>query len=135
MFHRLIALSFAPFTVVHVNAAYTRMTGLSSIKVLGRPFQELLDDESLIASLRSSSETFSLTNIHEQVLKSKSVSDKPGHLECRVLVSPVGPGLDNITHYMLGLEQISCAQSRSSDDSSTIREISLTEAASMNVMG
>jgi hypothetical protein len=39
---RLVATSSAPYTVVHANAAFARLTGLGSGQILGQPFYELL---------------------------------------------------------------------------------------------
>jgi hypothetical protein len=39
---RLVATSSAPYTVVHANAAFARLSGLGSGQILGQPFYELL---------------------------------------------------------------------------------------------
>jgi hypothetical protein len=41
-FRRVVTLSFSPYIVVHVNTAYTRLTGYSSAKVLGKPLHDYL---------------------------------------------------------------------------------------------
>ena len=43
-------MSFAPFLVVHINPAYTRMTGLTPADILGKPFHEVIEDPSIKAS-------------------------------------------------------------------------------------
>lgn len=42
---RLVTLAFSPYIVVHVNVAYTRLTGFSSAKALGRPLYECLGSQ------------------------------------------------------------------------------------------
>jgi PAS fold len=130
-FRRLVTLSFAPFTVVHVNAAYMRMTGLSSVDTLGRPFHELLEDEVLVAALQSQGEIDSLETIHDQVLQAKTASDKNG-FHCQVTVSPVGPGPQSISHFALELAPV---DSRRTGGSSVGSEPVPSNAFSMVVMG
>lgn len=110
--NRIVTLSFAPFLVVHINPAYTRMTGLTPADILGKPFHEVIEDSSIKASTAKAS---SLTSLHEKVtsfLQSKGHTDANNNKFC-VNVSVVGPepadnhvdNHKNITHYMISLNE------------------------------
>ena len=97
----LVVLGFAPYSVVHVNAAYSRMTGIPSTTALGQPLHEMFSDEAVAASLQSCSTSVSLSNLHLQSIKMNAAKDMP---KCVVRVSPVGSDADSVTHFVLELE-------------------------------
>jgi hypothetical protein len=94
---RVVTTAIAPFVVVHVNAAFTRTTGMSSITALGRPLHELVKEDSAITGLNS------LMNMHNKVLTVRSDSAKKASLARNVTVVPVGPNAENVTHFTLKL--------------------------------
>lgn len=106
---RVITLGVHPFMVVHVNAAFTKMTGMSSVRVLGKSFGELLEDRKLVSILESARDEYanslnmnSVMIVQEQaILKVKSTT-KRTHLSCGVSVSPVG-SWGEVTHLALEL--------------------------------
>lgn len=112
--NRIVTLSFAPFLVVHVNPAYTRVTGLSPADILGKPFHEVIEDAACKVNTAKAS---SLTRLHESVT---SFLHAKGDVEVdnnkfRINVSVVGPepsdhstSLDHkslITHYMISMKE------------------------------
>jgi hypothetical protein len=96
-----VVLGFAPYSVVHVNAAYSRITGIPSTTALGQPLHEIFSDDSVATSLQSKSQAFPLTDLHLRVIKMNAAKDLP---ECIVRVSAVGSDADSVTHYVLELE-------------------------------
>ena len=81
---------------MHVNAAYTRLTGLSSLDLLGRSFGELVD----LDSTHKSGPAYSLEALDGKTLRVKRRS-KEDSLDAPLLVSPVGPDRETITHYVV----------------------------------
>jgi hypothetical protein len=66
-FLSLIALSFKPFVVVHVNGPFTELTGRSSIGLLGKPLHEMLENDPLVtAALQTSCAQFTLASLDGQ---------------------------------------------------------------------
>jgi hypothetical protein len=96
----------APFVVVHVNAAFTRTTGMSSVTALGRPFHELVKEE-------TACQANSLAIIDGKVLTIKSESGKKDALPCKVTVGRVGPNTHTVTHFTLKLEKTNCGDQSS----------------------
>ena len=106
-------MSFAPFLVVHINPAYTRLTGLSPADILGKPFHEVIEDPAYKANTAKAS---SLTSLHE---KATSFCQAKGDVDIsnnfRINVSVVGPEpadrptygdhKNAFTHYMIALEE------------------------------
>lgn len=91
----------APYSVVHVNAAYSRMTGIPSTTALGQPLHELFLDNEVSASLQSNEHTFSLGSLHSKSIKMNSAKDMP---KCVVRVSAVGTDASSVTHFVLEIE-------------------------------
>lgn len=87
----MVTLSFAPFLIIHVNAAYTRMTGIGAKDVLGKPFQDIFKDKRCKAMAGSVS---SLATLHEQ-LTSVSTMRQDKRCNCSLQVSFVGSNDDN----------------------------------------
>lgn len=103
--YRLVTLSFAPFIIVHVNPAYTSLTGLSPSDCLGKPFHDvILQDED-----KKTPASSSLANLHNEV-KTFASSNKQDALKCRVHSSVVCPETDTpekcntVTHFLISLE-------------------------------
>jgi PAS domain-containing protein len=100
LLYRLVALSSAPFTVVHVNGSYTRMTGLSSVHVLGRPLADLMDQPEWLppwppnASSSSSRLHPNFTTVPARTATGKSQV-------VGLVVTPVGADADTVTHLTL----------------------------------
>jgi hypothetical protein len=97
-------MSFAPFSVVHVNAAYINLTGLSSADVVGRPLGELVHDPLVAAALKTTCNSFSLSTLHRQSIRIKSKSCKSTSSKVKVSAVPIGQSDECVTHYMLELE-------------------------------
>lgn len=108
--HRLVTLSFAPFLVVHVNAAYTQLTGIRSADILGKPFCEAIQDPTC---KRTTSQARTLASLNEQVTTFVSPSASNGACTCRIQVSIVGTNetavqpqqQNHTTHFLVSLEQ------------------------------
>jgi PAS domain-containing protein len=141
---RLVTLSFAPFLVVHVNPAYTDMTGISPADILGKPFHEVIEDRTVKAATSKAS---SLTSLHEQVtsLQQGRKTDDDDTKECRIEVAVVGPenkdrtaafDPNSVTHYMISLveEDEPEATTVTDDDSSSEAEASASVTASEAAM-
>ena len=107
-------MSFAPFLVVHVNPAYTRMTGLSPADILGKPFHEVIEDPTCKSN---TAKAYSLTSLHEKVTSfahAKGGADA-NNIQFAINVSVVGPEpadrpaswdhKNAVTHYMIALEE------------------------------
>lgn len=102
-----MTLSFVPFLVIHVNAAYTRMTGVAAKDVLGKPFHDVFKDKRCKALAANVSSLFDLrdqlTSVHSRGQNKRCY--------CRLSVSVVGTEIgneetDSPTHYMIGLEPV-----------------------------
>ena len=104
-----MTLLFAPFLVIHVNAAYARMTGIEARQVLGKPLSDVFKDNRCKSI---ASNVSSLVTMDEQLtsVQSKGQSKRSN---CRLHVSLVGTESDTtiaesepvgITHYMIAVE-------------------------------
>lgn len=110
---RLLVLSFYPFIIVHSNAEFFRLTGLSSAKVTGKPFSDLLtsDSKSLV---KASLSVFSINTVNDIVASIKASDDKKHECIAKVTlvgaesissdashflieICPINPSLDNMT--------------------------------------
>lgn len=80
---RMVVLAFEPFTVIHVNRAYTKMTGVAPSDILGKPFRHALDKGELSDLLLSTGECKSLMDINGRVLRTKATKQ----LQCQMNVS------------------------------------------------
>ncbi|CAB9522981.1 expressed unknown protein [Seminavis robusta] len=99
---RLVTLSFAPFIIIHVNAAYSRMTGLAAKDVLGKAFRDVFKDKRCKAMAAHVS---SLASMHGQLTSISTIrQDKRCH--CSLKVSHVGDPNDKTpaTHCMIALQ-------------------------------
>jgi hypothetical protein len=134
-FYSLIALSFKPFVVVHVNGPFTDLTGQSSIGILGKPLHDMFIQDPLVtAALQTSCQQFTLASLNGQAIKmipsprssdslsdasrstgsggsSRSSSSQRGRQNsaaiCTVRVRPIGQDGESgrITHYLLEVVQ------------------------------
>jgi PAS domain-containing protein len=138
-----VTLSFAPFLVVHVNPAYTDMTGLSPADILGKPFHEVIEERTVKAATAKAS---SLTSLHEHVTRlqlGKKTTDYDTK-ECRIQVAVVFPenkdrsakfDRNSVTHYMISLEEDEPeATTVTDDDSSSEDGASASVTASESAM-
>jgi hypothetical protein len=98
----VVTTNKAPYTVVHVNAAFTRVTGLSSVKTVGRPFQDLVESPLFVDVLKECSKGLTSTVVPNQGFKTKPFVKKP--LVCNVSVSPVGIHVQSTTHLTMELK-------------------------------
>jgi hypothetical protein len=135
-FYSLIALSFKPFVVVHVNGPFTDLTGQSSIGTLGKPLHDMFVQDPLVtAALQTSCQQFTLASLDGQAIKmipsprsSDSLSDASRSTGsgdsprssssqrerqnsasiCTVRVRPIGQDGESgrITHYLLEVVQV-----------------------------
>lgn len=95
---RLVTLSTPPFTIVHVNAAYTRLTGATSCSVLGQPLKTLVNDNNKSFMMENQQQQGvqcedepSLTSLHNDILSFKTNSKHDGESQrCKVTVACVG---------------------------------------------
>ena len=102
----MVTLSFAPFIVVHVNTSYTRLTGFSSAKVLGKPLHECVGGKCK-DWLDASRTTHPIATLHERVSTISSKGNRRN--KCRLNASLVGPQLEGklevdtstVTHYSI----------------------------------
>ena len=116
-----MTLSTAPFTIVHVNAAFTRITGMSSVKTLGRSFGDLIQgykssdyllpsereqQPPLLEILKACAESMSSTVVTGQGIKSRNYtkSSRSGYIPCSINVSPVGTPIQSATHLAMELQ-------------------------------
>jgi hypothetical protein len=98
---------------VQANAAFHRFSGCNNSKILGESLAKLLPEESLVAVLRSSVETGDKVtldgNTFLRLLHAQNSSDRSTDLSSidddsqKVVVSPVGPDSNTITHFSLEL--------------------------------
>lgn len=139
-----MTLSFAPFLVVHVNPAYTDMTGRSPADILGKPFHEVIEDRTVKAATAKAS---SLTSLHEQVtsLQQGRKTADDDTKECLIQVAVVGPenkdrstkfDRNSVTHYMISLveEDEPEATTVTDDDTSSEEGASASVTASEATM-
>ena len=103
LFCSVITLSQAPYTVIHVNATFTKLTGLPSVKALGRPFKDLIENDNMLRILEQSSQTLSSTIVHDQGMKKRTQTKKPEYVPCTISVSPVGSPYQAATHLAMEL--------------------------------
>jgi PAS fold len=98
----LVTLSFAPFLIIHVNPAYTRMTGNGAKDVLGKPFREVFKDKRCKSM---AAQVATLASMHDQLTSVSTIL--PGkRCHCTLKVSLVGEanGTNSpATHCMVAL--------------------------------
>jgi hypothetical protein len=96
-----MTLAASPYTVVHSNAAYGQLTGLSSANILGKPLFNSLGDSNA-PTLASCAES---SSAGKDVLFSILGNDsKP--IECHMKVTPIVSSVHNslkVTHYAVDL--------------------------------
>lgn len=98
---RVIVIAEAPYTLVHCNAAFLEMTGVSSSKVLGHPLVDALDEQTLDFGR-------DFGNLHNQSLHMRCSSSRvpSGNITCRARLSPIGVQLETVTHYSIELDRL-----------------------------
>jgi hypothetical protein len=120
--HRLVTLSFAPFLIVHINSAYTRMTGLSPANVLGKAFHEVIHDKAFKTKAAKAS---SLARLHKETANfvNKKGTDSHGLMMEVAVVKPDGGGKDrkSMTHCVISLQEDAPAQVVAPPSSATIK--------------
>lgn len=161
----LIALSFSPFVVVHVNSPFTRLTGQRSIHVLGRPLHgTFLQDPVISAALQTCCPQFTLGSLDGQAIRmgstsspspsssssdsasasdsSSSSSSSSSHRrskQCTVRVQPIGQEgpSQNITHYLLELVPVGeeIVPGEGADDNDVDNNDGQNAGLCVNVMG
>lgn len=122
--NRLVTLSSAPFTIVHANGAFLRLSEAATGNILGAPLSSILKSE-LNTELPDCMVASSTGDHKKFVFKMKSSSGKP--IESFMKVSPVVPqrsankGVTTVTHYAIELiEQYTSSISHSLDSAPEI---------------
>ena len=102
---RIVTLSEEPFMVVHVNAAFSRMTGLPSIRIQGKELRDLIEGESLLQALSSAFPTLTTSTIRFKRSKTSTwgANSKKNSQSYKVIISPVGAPDESPTHLVIGL--------------------------------
>lgn len=112
---RIVTLSEEPFLVVHVNAAFSRLTSLSSIRIQGKQLRDLIEGEELLEALKTSSNSRTTSTMKLKQCKSypppPSTTKNHNHQPCagiaggtyKVVISPVGSPDEAPTHVVIGL--------------------------------
>ncbi|CAB9522982.1 expressed unknown protein [Seminavis robusta] len=103
---RVVTLSLAPYIVVHVNTAYTRLTGFSSATVLGKPLVDCLSP-SCKDWIKCSVATHPISALHDRVAPIRAKGTNKHDCCCRLQATLVGPQLEgkkevdtsSVTHY------------------------------------
>ena len=93
LFHRLVIQATSPFLAVHANAAYTRLTGIESHAVIGKPISALLELPEALSNAASSAmaplleehnqqliETRDCGNAREQFMEGSAGNNTGGHV-------------------------------------------------------
>jgi PAS domain-containing protein len=134
-FSSIITGATAPFCVVQVNAAFHRLTGLKSEDILGKPILDLMSapDEMLPCSLGQCAITLHATILRHQVFKTATSTKSKQQREQKILVSPVGPQPENITHFRIELRDEDESEEPNTATGGTVL-FSCTDSP-MNVMG
>jgi len=139
---RLVVLSFSPFVVVHVNAAFTKLTRRPSVQVLGKPLHKLFEDPVMVAALQTSCRSFSLRTLNDQAITVRTLNSKSdgSGARCKVHVMPIGQDDSQNTHFSLELENLEVNVNRQPSGDEILRERSgaafaATKSSSMGVMG
>jgi len=106
-YFRVVTLSFAPFIVVHVNTAYIKSTGNSSVDVLGRSLHECIGGKCKNWLDSSREAKHPVAALHDRVSTLTSGGQKLD--QYRLQISLVGPQLEGkklvdkntVTHYSI----------------------------------
>jgi hypothetical protein len=100
----VVTLSEAPFTVVHVDAAFTRMTGFSCLHVLGQSLFEFTRSEDLLDVIKLCTATLASATLRKEGIKKKSHSKRQKFACCEIRISPVGQSGNSATHLVLDMK-------------------------------
>lgn len=122
LFDRLIAIAASPYTVVHVNAAYLCMSGLPSARVLGRPFEEVMEVGTLDSDIDS--EKFDFLSINELVAEAKTASSESSKCFCKLSVTSIGAAL--ATHFSIEMSPVLNSDERVSTKSTEKGETAIS---------
>ena len=77
------------------------------MRLLGQPLQDFVVDKSWVSVLNGTTESrgaFDLKQMHREVVKMRTGSQKDSPLQCVIQASPIGIAHDRVTHFALGLE-------------------------------
>jgi len=131
--YRILTLGTAPFSVVQVNAAFHRFTGLTTGDVLGKPVLDLIvhPDDTLKTALEESAKNLKIIVARQQTFKAEGANKHP---EQRVRISPVGTQLNAITHFAIELQSEDGQSDRDVTKLAT-SGICTARNSPMNVMG
>ena len=102
----MVTLSFSPHIVVHVNTAYTRLTGFSSAKVLGKPLQVILS-AGCCEVMKGCNSQHPIAALDDRVSTIRTKEKYKQNSSCRLQANLVGPPLEGkkepdtslVTHY------------------------------------
>jgi hypothetical protein len=110
--HRLMTLAVSPYTVVHSNAAYGQLTGLSSANILGKPLFNSLGDSNAPTLARCAESSAAGKDVEFSILGNDS---KP--IECHMKVTPIVSSVHSslkVTHYAVDLTALGAANDEAS---------------------
>lgn len=119
----MVTLSFSPYIVVHVNTAYTRLTGYSSAKVLGKPLHACLG-AACKEWVKGSISPHPIAALHDRVSTIRAEERSKWNKCYRLQATLVGPQLEgkkepdisSVTHYSVSfLPLIPATQTPSSN--------------------
>jgi hypothetical protein len=130
----LVALSVAPFTIVHANGAFFKFSKASTTyKILGAPFSSILDPNQWVEPVPLSEYMVaSSKGNHKNVFLKQDSSGKA--VECRMKVSPIvarktaNREVSTVTHFAIELTNDDLSSRRVSPHTTV-------ENAAMGVMG
>ena len=98
---RIIITGDSPYSLVHANAAFSRIMGFCTARLHSRVLGDLLDDDSrMIQALTSCAETHGSVVIKKQGFRTKS-----GSSFHTVSISPIGTSPDSPTHFSIELRR------------------------------
>jgi hypothetical protein len=105
---------------------------LKSEDILGKPILDLMSnpDETLPCSFGKCATTLQATTVRHQVFKTSTSTESKQHGEQKVLVSPVGPQPENITHFRIELHD-----EDQTEEPTTTALLHSSIDSPMNVMG
>jgi hypothetical protein len=91
----------SPYSLVHANAAFSRIMGFCTARLHCHVLRDLLDDDSrMIQALSACAQTHGLVVIENQGFRTKS-----GSSFYAVSVSPIGTSPDSPTHFSIQLRR------------------------------
>jgi hypothetical protein len=124
LLYRVVTLSFSPYIVVHVNTAYTRLTGYSSAKVLGKPLHDCLG-ANCKDWIKGCTSPHPIAALHDRVSTIRAKEKTKWSTSCRMHATLVGPQIEgkkepdtsSVTHYSVSFLPLLTSTETTSCDS------------------